>query len=187
MMKTFSLFLICVWAVTLAAQDTQRDDHPPGITVSKYKWQPANAGPMVDASMKAESDSPTGDSGGAGTQESRFVERAAFVYSVEIRNDGPKAIKAIRWDYIITDSKSSAELGRHEFENLAKVGRHKTKSLTARSRHSPTRVLPVQSSVNSTVTERVVVKCIVYEDGALWQQAGTPARLCEGLLRRATN
>lgn len=186
-MKIFPLLLICVWAVTLPAQDVHRDDNPPGITVSKYKWQPANAGPSVDSSMKAESDSPSGDSNGTSNQESRFVERAAFVYSLEIKNDGPKAIKAIRWDYIILDRKTSEELGKHEFENVERVGRNKVKGLTARSRLTPTRVLPVQSSDKSAVIERVTVRCVVYEDGTLWQQPGTPQRLCEGLLRRATN
>ncbi|MGZ8844534.1 MAG: hypothetical protein ACXW18_12785 [Pyrinomonadaceae bacterium] len=186
-MKIFPLLLICVWAVTLPAQDVQRDDNPPGITVSKCKWQPANAGPSVDSSMKAESDSPSGESSGTSNQESRFVERAAFVYSLEIKNDGPKAIKAIRWDYIILDRKTSEELGKHEFENVESVGRNKAKGLTARSRLTPTRVLPVQSSDKSAVIERVTVRCVVYEDGTLWQQPGTPQQLCEGLRRRAAN
>jgi hypothetical protein len=185
-MKIFPLLLICVWAVTLPAQDLQRDDNPPGITVSKYKWQPANAGPSVDSSMKAESDSASGDSSG-NNQESRFVDRAAFVYSLEIKNDGPKAIKAIRWDYIILDSKTSEQLGKHEFENVERVGRNKVKGLTARSRLTPTRVLPVQSSDKSAVIERVRVRCVIYEDGTLWQQPGTPQLLCEGLRRRAAN
>jgi hypothetical protein len=168
-------------------QDTQRDETPPGITIGKYKWQPANAGPSVDSSMKAESDSTSGDSSGTSNLESRFVERPAFVYSLEIKNDGPKAIKAIRWDYVITNGKTSEELGRHEFENFEKVERNKVKGLTARSRLTPTRVVPVQVSDKSAIVERVALRCIVYEDGTLWQQTGTPAGLCQALQRRATN
>ena len=185
-MKIPSLIIICLCSVTLPAQDALRGETPPGVTIGKYKWQPANAGPSVDSSMKAESDSPGGDSS-TSNQESRLVDRPAFVYSLEIKNEGPKAIKAIRWDYIITDSKTNAELGRHEFENLEKVGRNRAKGLTARSRLTPTRVIPVQSSDKSTVIERVAIRCIVYEDGTQWQQPGTPPQLCEGLRRRAAN
>jgi len=185
-MKTVTLILVCLWAVTSPTQDIQSGEAPPGITISKSRWQPANAGPSVDPSMKAESDSPSGDQSNSGTQDARFVERAAFVYSAEVKNEGPKAIKAIRWDYLIIDSKTSQELGNHQFENFEKVGRNKVKGLTARSRISPTRVVSAQSD-KSAMIERVVLRCVVYEDGTLWQQTGTPAGLCEALRRRATN
>src|ERR1041385_9127985 len=175
MMKFLFLLLVCSWSLTLLAQDAPRNQIPPGITIAKYKWEPANAGPSVDSSIKAESDSPSGDSSGTTTQDSQIGERQAFVYSVEIINGGPKAIKAIRWDYIITDSKTGDELGRHEFESLEKIGRDKTKRLYARSRISPTRIVPIHLSDKGSTVERVVLTCIVYEDGSLWQQAGTPA------------
>ena len=183
-MKTVTLILVCLWAVTSPVQDIQSGEAPPGITIGKYKWQPANAGLSVDSSMKAESDSFSGEASGS-TQDARFVDRPAFVYSAEVKNEGPKAIKAIRWDYIIVDSKTSQELGNHQFENFEKVGRNKVKGLTARSRISPTRVVSAQSD-KSAIIERAVVRCVVYEDGSLWQQAGTPDGLCEALRRRAT-
>jgi hypothetical protein len=110
-----------------------------------------------------------------------------FVYSLELKNGGPKAIKAIRWDYIITDSKTGEELGRHEFESLEKIGRDKTKRLNARSRMSPTRIVPIQVADKGSTVERIALKCIVYEDGSLWQPAGTPSQLCEGIRRRSAN
>ena len=186
-MKSLLLLLVCSWSLTLPAQDAPRDRNPPGITIAKYKWEPANAGPSVDSSIKAESDSPGGDSSGSGTPDSQIAERQAFVYSVEINNGGPKAIKAIRWDYIIADSKTGEELGSHEFESLEKIARDKTKRLNARSRTSPTRIVRIQVSDKAATVERVVLKCVVYDDGSLWQQAGTPARLCEGIRQRSAN
>src|SRR5437763_16308015 len=100
-MKSLFLLLVCSWSLTLLVQDAPRNQTPPGITIGKYKWEPANAGPSVDSSIKAESDSASGDS--SGTQDSQFGERQTFVYSVEIKNSGPKALKAIRWDYILQD------------------------------------------------------------------------------------
>ena len=186
-MKSFFLLLLCACSLSLLAQDAPRDQTPPNITIGKYKWEPANAGPSVDPSIKAESDSPSGDSSGTTTQDSQFGERQAFVYWVEVKNGGPKAIKAIRWDYLITDSKTGEELGRHEFESLAKIGRDKTKRLNVRSRISPTRIVPIPASDKSSTVERVALKCIVYEDGSLWQQAATPPKLCDGIRQRAAN
>ena len=186
-MKFLFLFLVCSWSLTLLAQDAPRDQIPPGITMAKYKWESANAGPSVDPSIKAESDSPSGDSSGTSTQDSQSGQRQTFVYSVEVTNGGPKAIKAIRWDYIITDSKTGEELGKHEFESLEKIGRDKTRRLNARSRMSPTRIVPIQVSDKTSTLERIALRCIVYDDGSLWQQAGTAAQLCDGIRRRAAN
>ena len=186
-MKSLLLLLVCSWSLTLLAQDAPRDQIPPGITIGKYKWEPANAGPSVDSSIKAESDSPSSDSSGTTSQDSQIGERQTFVYSVEVKNGGPKAIKAIRWDYLITDSKTGEELGRHEFETLGNIGRDKTKRLNARSRMSPTRIVPIQVTEKGSTVERVALKCIVYDDGSLWQQAGTPSKLCEGIRQRVAN
>jgi hypothetical protein len=185
-MKPLFLLLVCSWSLTLLAQDAPRNQIPPGITIAKYKWEPANAGPSVDSSIKAESDSPSGDSSGT-TPDSQIGDRQMFVYWVEVTNGGPKAIKAIRWDYIITDGKTGEELGRHEFESLEKIGRDKTKRLNARSRISPTRIVPIQVSDKGSTVERVTLTCIVYDDGSLWQRAGTPAQLCDGIRRRVAN
>src|ERR1043166_10324323 len=129
--------------------------------------------------MKAESDSPTGGSRDPNVpaQASGVRERdnQFFQYSVEVVNDGSKPIKAILWDYIITDSSNNEELGRHNFVSFEKVGRNTVKALRVRSRVSPSRVVTVQDTPppgNSTVVERVIFRCVVYDDGTLWQQPG---------------
>ena len=111
-----------------------------------------------------------------------------FQYSIEVANDGNKPIRAILWDYIITDSSNNEELGRHNFVSFEKIGRNSVKGLHVRSRVSPSRVVTVQNSPppgNSTVVERVVFRCVVYDDGTLWQQPGTNEN-CEALQKRAT-
>src|SRR5258705_7752570 len=131
-MKAVSLFLLCLWAVASLAQEIKKGETPPGVTIRRYKWQQVGPGPSVDASWKAESDSTS--SGSSSDDSSSFVERRGpfFIYSLEIQNDGGKPIKAIRWNYIIFDSKTNEELGTHEFETFEKVGLSKTKSLTAK-------------------------------------------------------
>ena len=126
-------------------------------------------------------------SGSSSSDDSpNFAERRGpyFLYALEIQNDGSKPIKAIRWAYTILDSKTNEELGTHDFENFERVGRNKAKSFTAKSRVTPTRVVPIQVTDKSSTIERVVVKCIVYEDGTVWQKSGI-APECEALRRRA--
>jgi hypothetical protein len=185
-MKAASLLLLCLWAVASLGQEIKRSENPPGVTIRRYKWQQVGPGPSVDPSWKAESDSTSGSSTGS-EDSSSFVEKRGpfFVYSLEIQNDGAKPIKAIRWNYIIFDSKTNEELGTHEFESFEKVGRNKAKSLTAKSRLTPTRVVPIQVTDKSATTEQVVIKCIVYEDGSLWQASGMMDPVCEALRKRA--
>src|ERR1044071_6950130 len=127
-MKAPSLFLLCLWAVTSLGQqlnqEIKKDETPPGVTVRKYKWQQVGPGPSVDPTWKAESDSTSGSSGSDDSPSFAEKRGPSFVYSLEIQNDGGKPIKAIRWNYIISDTKTNEELGTHEFESFEKVGRN---------------------------------------------------------------
>ncbi|HYW71665.1 MAG TPA: hypothetical protein VE961_11560 [Pyrinomonadaceae bacterium] len=191
-MNILALFFILSLNFLPAGQLPQKDEMPPGVAIRKYKWERVGPAPVVDSSMKAESDSP-----GGGTNDSNVPEQASgvrsrdntfFQYSVEVANDGNKPIKAILWDYIITDSSNNEELGRHNFVSFEKVGRNSVKALRVRSRLSPSRIVTVQDNPppgNSTVVEKVVFRCVVYDDGTLWQQPGTTEN-CEALQKRAT-
>ena len=192
-MKILALFLIGLANAIAFGQAPQKDETPPGVAIRNYKWEKIGPAPSIDSSMKAESDSPSG----SGSSDSSVPDQASgvrgrdntfFQYSVEVVNDGNKPIKAVLWDYIITDSSSNEELGRHNFVSFEKVGRNSVKALRVRSRLSPSRVVTVQNTPppgNSTVVERVIFRCVVYDDGTLWQQPGTNEN-CEALQKRAT-
>lgn len=188
MMKVVPLVLLFLWPATSLSQEIRNSETPPGITIRKYKWQQVGPAPGVDSSWKAESDSPSAGTSGSDDSPS-FAERRGpfFVYSIEIQNDGGKPIKAIRWNYIIFDSKTNEELGTHEFESFEKIGRNKARALSARSRLSPTRIVPVQVTDKSATTEQVVIKCVLYEDGTLWQASGMTEPVCDALRKRAQN
>ena len=117
-MKIFALFLILLANAIAFSQAPPKDQMPPGVAIRKYKWEKIGPAPQVDSSMKAESDSPSG----GGSSDPNVPDQASglrsrdntfFQYSVEVANDGSKPIKAILWDYIITDSANNEELGRH--------------------------------------------------------------------------
>ena len=189
-MKLLFAFMLCLSTVTCWGQNPPRDETPPGVMVRKYKWEKIGAGPSVNSTFKAESDSPNGDTSDPNTpaQASGLKDRNApfFLYSVELKNDGSKAIKAVLWNYLIIDGTTNEELGRHEFVSFEKVGSNAARALTVRSRLSPSRIVTVQGSQPSTTTvvERVILKCVVYDDGTLWEQPGTTTQNCEPLRRR---
>jgi len=186
-----SLLLLSILIFTFGGQNPPKEDTPPGITVRKCKWEKVGPAPMIDSAMKAESDSPSGSSNDPNVpaQASGVRERDTqfFVYSVELENDGAKPIKAVLWDYIITDSSTNEELGRHNFVSFDRVARNSARALKVKSRFSPSRVVTVEGSPppgNSTVVDRVILRCVVYDDGTLWEQPGTSEN-CEALRKRA--
>ena len=181
----FASLLVSGSITSFSAQTPGNNDTPPGITIRKYKWQQVGPGPSVEQSWKAESD--TASLGGSSDESptAAGTGRTFFVYSLELVNGGSKPIKAVRWEYIISDSKSGAELGNHDLENFEYVGTNKAKSLTAKSRVSPTKVVPVQVTDQAPSTEKVVLRCVLYQDGSLWRNRDTPAPECEALRRRA--
>ena len=190
-MKIATLLWLCFSLIASVAQDTSKSETPPGVIIRGGKWQRAGADPAVDASLKAENDSVSSDPSSSATDPGSDNRATSwFLYSAEIQNNGTKSIKAIRWDYVIVDRNSHEELGRHVFDNFEKIGNNKTKSLSARSRRPPTTVVRVPESGGSDkadVVETVTLKCVVYDDGSVWEQPGMPAKSCDSLRRGAKN
>jgi hypothetical protein len=176
--------LFCTVAIA-PAQDTSKGHLPDGVTIRKHKWQQVGPGPSVDQSWKAESDTASVGASGDDASTATINARPLFVYSFELLNGGNKPIKAIRWQYLVVDSSTSNELGNHDFENFERVGSNKAKLLTARSRVSPSKTLPVQLTDKTAVTEKVVLRCVLYEDGTLWRHRDTSIPECEAMQRRA--
>src|SRR5437868_5615185 len=155
-MKLVLAFLLCLSAIPCQGQDPPKNQTPPGVMIRKYKWEKIGPGPVVDSTFKAETDSPNGTTSDPNTpaQASGVKDQNApfFLYSVELKNDGSKAIKAILWNYLIIDSETNEELGRHECASFEKVGSNAVRALTMRSRLSPSRIVTVHGSQPSATT-----------------------------------
>ncbi len=187
-----SYSLLCFLILTLFGQETPKNALLPGVTVVKYRWQRIGIGPAADTTFKAENDSPTGSTSDPNVpaQASGIKDRESpfFLYSLELKNESSKSIHAVLWDYLIIDSKANEELGRHEFVSFEKVSRSSERTLTVRSRLTPSRIVTVEDSpptTTLTVIERVVLKCVVFDDGTVWQQSPALGQSCEALRKRA--
>ena len=110
-----------------------------------------------------------------------------YVYSMKIKNIGPKPIEAIAWDYVFLDSVSNVEVGRKQILSLTKVAPEKITTVEAPLRVPPIRSIQVQSAENQKhekFLERAVIQCMLYADQTTWRNAQTPEGVCD-LLKKA--
>jgi hypothetical protein len=95
---------------------------------------------------------------------------------VTIRNDGPKAIKAISYDFLFLKPEDGEELLRYQFHNRVNIGAGESKTLTTavadrRAEHfRPIGGIGSEVSASGRIGYRVVINRIEYADGSIWQR-----------------
>ncbi|HKC65278.1 MAG TPA: hypothetical protein VKB86_16675, partial [Pyrinomonadaceae bacterium] len=112
--------------------------------------------------------------------------RFGYIYSLKIKNNGQKTIKAVAWEHIFIDPGNHQELGRVLLRTLHKVSPTKSVTLEGEANRPPTRVVSVeglQKDSRSPFDEHVEVKCVMYSDGSFWKDASVDERVCRGLKR----
>jgi hypothetical protein len=99
--------------------------------------------------------------------------RYAFLYKASVRNTGEKTIREIDWDYAFFDVATGQEMGRCEFTTAEKISPGKQKELTVFSPSPPSRTISVDKldkRERDTLSERIVIMRILYDDGTVWQR-----------------
>lgn len=99
--------------------------------------------------------------------------RYAFLYKASVKNDGPRAIKTVDWDYVFNDAVSGEELGRLRFTSDAKIEPGKTRGVEVFTAAPPTKTVSVEalnSRERAGLRESVVIVRLVYADGTVWQR-----------------
>lgn len=186
---TLLLSLLCACSIA-QAQATITGPTPaasPAITVTKVKWARYYQQPLRRGSYSTGASYPTPDwfpsldpfSSPRSRQEPSYSPfppsgRLSYVYeySAKIVNDRPQAIRAIAWDYVISDPVSHEELRRHHFYNYEKIGKNSEATLKGKSAAPPSNVVTVSGlgkDNRSPYDERVEFMCVVYADGTTWQ------------------
>jgi hypothetical protein len=97
--------------------------------------------------------------------------RDGYRYKVQVRNDGPKTIKEVDWDYVFLDPDTRAEVARHLFTSEEKVGPGRVKDLDVFVLTPPVRTVNAQGKSKDApkFVEHVVLMRVVYSDGSIWQ------------------
>jgi hypothetical protein len=123
------------------------------------------------------------------------TERQFYTYSAEIRNRGQKEIKRLIWSFVFSDPVTHEELKRQRGFTLSSISPGQKKSVKTVSASSPPRVINANSPrASSPFDQRVIVECVLYADGSLWESpeaklkviaraTGQLTDLCENLAR----
>src|SRR5436190_327319 len=138
-----SLSLFCSGAVT-TGQSTVTPAQPlgiviqqplpglPGVTIRNVKLttlvKVSSAGSIAGAPDSNLNRLPLPTDGSAVK-----IERTELhVYSMDVNNHGPKAIRALVWDFIFADTTTNKEMLRRSFANVQQIdtGKHKTIKFT---------------------------------------------------------
>lgn len=96
--------------------------------------------------------------------------RDGYRYKVVVRNDGPKTVKLVDWDYLFLDPQTGAELGRRQFTSEEKVRPGKEKSLEVFILSPPFLTVDAGAAKEVRPAEQVVIVRVEYEDGSVWQR-----------------
>ena len=112
-----------------------------------------------------------------------------YVYSLKIKNLGPKAISGVAWDYLFVDPNTKIELGRHSFLSYEALSENKVATVKGQSRSSPIRIIRTSNSeqhARAKLRAEVAIQCLLYADDTVWKSASAPEGTCE-LLRSQKN
>lgn len=99
--------------------------------------------------------------------------RYAFLYKISVRNEGPKVVKEIDWDYVFTDSVTGEVVGRREFTGVEKIAPGKSKELSFMTPAAPAQrisVYALDKRERAGLNGQVVLVRVLYEDGTVWQR-----------------
>ena len=111
-----------------------------------------------------------------------------YVYSLKIRNAGPKTVVGVAWDYVFLDPDTKAVLGNHQLFNYTKASSGQIVNLRAQQRTRPVTIVKAQSPNSAKDSgkkdlERAVIQCVLYSDGGIWKNPVGRDSACE-LLRK---
>lgn len=122
-------------------------------------------------------------------QDKRALDYAYF-YSIQVKNEGPKKIRSLAWDYIFNDPGSKQELERHSFRTFVAVGINQTKWMKVGPWMGPPQMVSVeglQKDKRSPFDERIEIKCVLYADGTGWHSSDKEQSVCDELVKFTLN
>ncbi|HEX8722426.1 MAG TPA: hypothetical protein VF736_17555 [Pyrinomonadaceae bacterium] len=96
-----------------------------------------------------------------------------YRYAVRLRNNGPRTIKSIDWDYLFVDPTSRAEVSRHQFTSDETIKPGRTKEVGVLYLVPPVKTVSagmLGGKAPLPFEERVVLVRVRYSDGSVWQQ-----------------
>jgi len=97
----------------------------------------------------------------------------SYLYEAKIVNTGDKSIRSIIWEYLVSETESQIEVGRHRFVDKTKIRPGKGANLVGYSTTPAISILSVSESdkqQQNKYSERVLISRIEFDDGTFWQR-----------------
>jgi uncharacterized DUF497 family protein len=97
----------------------------------------------------------------------------SYVYEAKIVNTGDKSIRSIIWEYLVSETESQTQVGRHRFVDKTKIRPGKAANLVGYSTTPAISILSVSKSdkqEQNKYSERVVISRSEFDDGTFWQR-----------------
>lgn len=196
-MKTLRVVAVCLACAYLAhAQDKAAARPPHGLLILGLKWSretaPTRAPPFYTPGADEVSAKPQDTGGGTVRPPTPVAGRVTrphdgpryyYLYTLKVKNAGPKAIQAVFWEYVTADPSDGAELGRRKLINHQKIKPGAAATLVAKSASPPTNLVTAQGpgAGEPPPRERAEIKCVLYADGTAWQPPEARGAECEEL------
>jgi hypothetical protein len=197
------LIVLCLSCCAVSvAQEAAESRTPPGVSVVGLKWskkmtapgkfetQPFDASRSDTSGTLPDQSAPSRTSPPSPFPSSPLARGGRppyfYAYSLTIRDEGDKHIKAIQWEHIFLDPNSGKELARHTFTSHEKKGGGGAATFRADSFNAPSNVVSapgLAADERSPFKERGEIKCALYEDGTFWENPASSGTGCEDLRR----
>ena len=188
-MRSFTgLLILCIGTLigSPVLQQSSQPHLPAGVTIEKVKWE-------TFTSVSTSAGGPVGNAPDTNpnrlplpTQSSStiLVHTQMYLYSVELSNNGPKAIKALSWDFIFNDATNNSELRRHSLANLQKIDSGQKKTLKFTTQAAPPRVVTaaaLEKNKSSPFNQTASIQCVVFADDSTWENPSAAGKACDRL------
>jgi hypothetical protein len=98
---------------------------------------------------------------------------SGYIYEFTIRNNGPKIIRNVVWEYSFTDPATQKTVGRRQYKSSVKIRPGMTARLVVRSILRPIGVIDAtqpQQNWQEQPPEQMVIQRIKYADGSVWER-----------------
>ncbi len=156
----------CLWALLAASGAAAQTIAPPVIAEgSRFVRQLNKLENFVDSGVASSNSTKTR------RQSPRVVDDTprvpfSYLFFATFRNRSDKTVKALEWDYVLTDNKDPQhEMLRVTVRNEAKIAAGQKKSLESRERGGLDRVW----NARKKGTAGVVITRVEYADGSVWE------------------
>ena len=160
-------------------------DTPPDVTIRNVKYETftsvSSTGSVAATTGSNPNRLPLPTDGSA----VRIERTELHAYSMELNNQGAKAIKALSWDFIFSDPATNGEVLRHSFANVQEIDPAKHKTIKFTTQLSPPKIVSAADASRKSVPflRNATLQCVLFTDGSTWEHSSARGKACERLER----